>query len=230
MGDLNQYLYVRQLAAKLEGPFLEVGSRDYGTTQDLRSLLSQRGRYVGVDMSAGSGVDVVLDLTADFAEVDAALAGERFGTIVCLSVLEHCGQPFRMAENLTKLLKPGGRACISAPFAWKFHGYPSDYWRFTHEGIKKLFPELVFDAADCTASTSRVGGFGPLDEGIGKIPLAPKAHRTAGRPLRALSAQLLKLATKAGALKWLAGYRYVMAPTNVFMTGTRAREADAKAA
>lgn len=221
MGDFNQYVYIRQLAPRLEGPYLEIGSRDYGSTQNLRPLFANRGKYVGVDLFAGPGVDLVLDLTADFESIDAALGGERFGTIICLSVLEHCAQPFRLAENITRLLRPGGRVCISAPFAWKFHGYPSDYWRFTHEGIRLLFPGIVFDGADCTSSTSQVGGFAPLDEDLGKIPLAPKAHRTAGRPLRAMAAQLLKLATKAGVLRWLAGYRYVMAPTNVFMTGTR---------
>src|SRR5207248_659352 len=103
VGDINQYVWIEKGAANLEGPFLEVGSKNYGSTQDLRRLFSGRGKYVGVDMAAGNGVDVVLDLTRDFAEVDRALSGERFGSIFCLSVLEHCDQPFRMADNLTRL-------------------------------------------------------------------------------------------------------------------------------
>jgi len=28
---------------------------------------------------------------------------------------------------------------MTVPFVWKFHGYPNDYYRYTHNGIKKLF-------------------------------------------------------------------------------------------
>ncbi len=145
MGSINQLLFVKRHASELAGPFLEVGSKDYGNTQDLRSVFRGRGEYVGADIEAGPGVDVVLDFTRPFAEVDNQLAGRRFGTIFCLSVMEHCTQPFAMADNLTQLLLPGGKLCIAVPFAFQFHAYPSDYWRFTHEGIKILFPRLQFD-------------------------------------------------------------------------------------
>jgi len=73
-------------------------------------------------MSEGKGVDVVLDLTDDFAVVDEAFGGRRFNTVICFSVLEHCNHPFKMCENLTKLLEPGGTAFIGVPFAWQVHG------------------------------------------------------------------------------------------------------------
>ena len=62
----------------------------------------------GVDMQEGRGVDVVMDLTEGFEQVDKALGRRRFGTIFGLSALEHCREPFKMAENLMRLLKPGG--------------------------------------------------------------------------------------------------------------------------
>lgn len=221
MGDVNQYTFVKQAADELQPPFLEVGSKNYGNTQDVRSLLSPHGRYVGVDMAAGDGVDVVMDMTRDFAEIDEALGGERFGAIICLSVLEHCDQPFRMAENMTRLLKPGGRVCVSVPFAWQFHGYPSDYWRFTHEGVRKLFPELEFHNKDGSATTSKVDSFSPLDNEIGKIPISSSFHRRQGHALRGVSAGMFKMLSKVGLFRWLAGYHYVMAPTMVSMVGTR---------
>ena len=90
--------------------------------------------YLGVDMLEGRRVDKVVDFTHPFEEVDAAVEGRRFGTIICMSVLEHCDQPFLMAENITRLLVPGGSLVVSVPFVFKFHGFPSDYWRFTPEG------------------------------------------------------------------------------------------------
>lgn len=219
MGDINQYRFIHQRAGEFAGPYLEIGSKNYGSTQDLRSLFAGRGTYVGIDMAAGEGVDLVLDMTRDFDEIDTALGGERFGTIFCLSVLEHCDQPFRMAENLSRLLRPEGQLCVSVPFAWQFHGYPSDYWRFTHEGVKKLFPELSFDASAGRSSSSRQGDEQILNEDIGKIPLSPRYHRARGRLFRGLSAGLLRELSRLGLFRWLTGYRYVLAPTMITMIG-----------
>jgi len=225
MGDVNQLLFVKRHLGRLEGPYLEVGSKDYGSTQDIRSLVGAAARYVGADLEAGPGVDVVADLAGPWEAVDEALGGERFGTIFCLSVLEHCRQPFAMAENLTRLLRPGGNVCLSVPFAWRFHGYPSDYWRFTHEGVKLLLPRLEFGGDACAWASSRQGDFHGLDEKLGKIPLGSKAHFRQGRPLRGLCAAVLKLLARAGLLGWLSGYRYVLAPTSVLMIGTLAEPA-----
>jgi hypothetical protein len=122
-----------------------VGSRDYGSTQDIRNLLKGTIDYIGVDMKAGPGVDKMLDLTWDFTEIDTILGHRRFGTIFCLSVLEHCKNPFKMADNLTRLLKDGGKIIICVPFSWKIHAYPDDYWRFTPAALRLLFPDIAFN-------------------------------------------------------------------------------------
>jgi hypothetical protein len=220
MGSINQLFFVKRHASELAGPFLEVGSKDYGNTQDLRSLFRGRGDYVGADIEAGQGVDVALDFTRPFAEVDNRLSGRRFGSIFCLSVMEHCTQPFAMADNLTQLLQPGGKLCISVPFAYQFHAYPSDFWRFTHEGVKVLFPRLQFDLQNGTAATSRTGEFKPLDKELGKISFGSKWHRRQGHVFRGLVAKTLGALGKIGILSWLAGYPYVMSPTEVMMIGT----------
>jgi SAM-dependent methyltransferase len=220
MGDANQLLFVQRNRARFKGPLLEVGSRDYGSTQDLRALFPGEV-YVGTDLSPGKGVDAVGDLTAPFADVDKLLGGRRFGTIFCLSVLEHCAQPFRMAENLTGLLKPGGVLCVSVPFAWQFHGYPSDYWRFTHEGVRQLFPQIDFDLTQGGAFTSRPGDEQPLDTEIGVMRLSGKWHRQRGHPLRAVSVGLFKALRTMGLGRWLVGYPYILPPTMITMLGVK---------
>ena len=219
MGGINQLLFVKRHASDLAGPYLEVGSKDYGNTQDLRSVFRGRGEYVGADIEPGPGVDATLDFTRPFAEVDSQLGGRRFATIFCLSVLEHCDQPFAMAENLTRLLSPGGKLCISVPFVYQFHAYPSDYWRFTHEGIKKLFPQLQFDPQKGAAATSRTGDFKTLDKEIGLISFGSKWHRRQGHFFRGIVAKTIGALGKIGVLRWLAGYPYVMSPTEVMMIG-----------
>jgi hypothetical protein len=103
MGDKNQLWYIQKYIEEFEGPYLEVGSKDYGSTQNIRSLFSSEETYVGIDISEGKGVDLALDFTDDFNEIDKRLRGERFGTIFCFSVMEHCEQPFKMAENITRV-------------------------------------------------------------------------------------------------------------------------------
>lgn len=61
----SQLKFVQAHRSELRGPFLEVGSRDYGSTQDLRALFSGE-TYVGVDLSEGKSVDRIVDLTLPF--------------------------------------------------------------------------------------------------------------------------------------------------------------------
>lgn len=224
MGDINQFTYIRDRADQFSGPFLEVGSKDYGTTQDLRSLFTEKDQYIGVDMENGPGVDVVVDLTVDFEQIDEKLGHKRFGTIFCLSVLEHCNQPFKMADHLTSLLKPDGQICLSVPFAWQIHGYPNDYWRFTPEGVKKLFPRIQFDMTQSLAATSRKNDFRSLDDDLGKISFSFSKHKARGHLLRGISAKFLKTLSRTGVLRWLVGYRHVFAPTGVLMIGRLSKD------
>ncbi|HUW55929.1 MAG TPA: class I SAM-dependent methyltransferase [Planctomycetota bacterium] len=221
MRRTHQVDFIRHYAPPLSGPYLEVGSKDHGSAKDLKPLFDDSRDWVGVDIEAGAGVDLVCDLAADFATVDAALGGRRFGTVFCFSTLEHCRQPFRMAENLTRLLTPGGHLVLSVPFAFKFHGFPSDYWRFTPEGVKVLFPGLAFDAAHAAAATSQPGEFLPVTDDLGRIRFSADVQRKAGHPVRAVSAGLLKLLGRLGVWRWFTRYRYLLVPTNVFMVGRK---------
>lgn len=218
MGDINQLTYIKKYAEQLNGPYLEVGSKDYGTTQDLRSLFTGKGKYVGVDAADGPGVDKVLDFTEDFHKIDSKLQGQRFGTIFCLSVLEHCKNPFKMADNITNLLQENGQIYISVPFSWKAHAYPSDYWRFTPEGVKCLFQKIDFDSEHTFAATSKRGEIIKIDDDLGRISFSLSEHWKRGHYLSGIVAKLLKLFSDCG-LGLFTGYHYIMAPTYILMLG-----------
>jgi len=221
VGDINQLSFVTKHAAMFKGPFLEVGSKDYGSTQNLRSIFESQGEYIGLDMEPGPGVDSVVDLTGDFAEIESALGGRRFGTAFCLSVLEHCADPFAIARNITGLLRPDGHVCISAPFCWRIHPYPKDYWRFTPQGVERLFPEIEFDMSISCAATSKANDFQKLDREAGRVRLSFSKHWNEGYHLRAISAFLLRSMGRIGLLRWLAGHRCLFVPTNILMVGRR---------
>ena len=103
MGDANQRLFLERHMPRADGPVIEIGSKDYGSTASFRDLYAGV-EYVGADLEAGKGVDVVVDL----AQGLGGLGEAKFALAICCSVLEHTPRPWVMAHNITRLLRPGG--------------------------------------------------------------------------------------------------------------------------
>ncbi len=62
--------------------------------------------------------------------------------LFCLAVLEHVYDPKKAAEEIVRVLKPGGRAFIYVPFLYRYHAHRSDYkdyYRYSKDGIAYLF-------------------------------------------------------------------------------------------
>ena len=203
MGDTNQLLFAKSFANIVKGPILEVGSRDYGNTQNFRGLFAKE-QYLGIDMQAGKGVDQVLDLADDFESIDSALQGKRFKTIICMSVLEHCRDPFKMAKNIQALMADDGILLISVPFSWEIHGFPDDYWRFTPSGVRMLFQELDFETHKGTAFAGKNSQGASLDGDFFKLKFSLKSRHLLGF-VTAFIAMAFK---KLGLMKSIFGYRY----------------------
>lgn len=123
-------------------PVLEIGS--YNVNGSVRDLFF--GRYVGLDIREGPGVDVV----ADIVKEGWYRAGpDKFMTVIATEVLEHVTDPWKAVERMYDCLLPGGLAIVSVPFLWNFHDYPSDYWRLTPPGLELLFERAGFEEIDC---------------------------------------------------------------------------------
>jgi SAM-dependent methyltransferase len=218
MGSPTLYQFGVTRLHMFRPPVLEVGSKDYGNTASFRQHFPDQV-YVGIDMLEGPGVDHVLDLTEDFESVDRVLDGRRFRTVICLCVLEHCARPFKMAENIERLLEPGGVVYVSAPFSWRLHGYPDDYWRFTPSGIRQLFPSIEFKDEDCCLSTSRAYEYFPIDS-------VPRSEFDVEKGMRKgqygpLTARWIHFLWRHELLPWLVRWAYLHPPINVNMIGTR---------
>jgi SAM-dependent methyltransferase len=62
-----------------------------------------------------------------------------FDFVFSLAVLEHVKNPFLCAEEILRVLKPGGILVIIVPFLEPYHGYPDHYYNMTSNGLKNLF-------------------------------------------------------------------------------------------
>ena len=62
--------------------------------------------------------------------------------IVSNNVLEHVKEPGKAVAEMYRLLEGGGLAYIATPFLYPFHYSPSDYQRWTKEGLIELLNEF----------------------------------------------------------------------------------------
>lgn len=77
------------------------------------------------------------------------LGDEQFGTVLCLSVLEHVANPFDVFDGLYDALKTGGLLILSTVFSFRYHPAPLDYWRFTPACLQMLAERAGFAVLEC---------------------------------------------------------------------------------
>jgi SAM-dependent methyltransferase len=93
-------------------------------------------------------------------------------------VLEHCDDPAQAVRELRRVTAPGGRVLASTHGVQVYHPSPVDYWRWTHEGLRRLFEQsgdwssLTVDAAAGTASALAMLLGTYVESGLRRTPLA----------------------------------------------------------
>lgn len=126
----------------LAEPVYEFGSRYVpgAGASDMRPFFLD-AEYVGADIHAGRGVDVILDLHA----ID--LPASSVGTALMLDTLEHVEFPRKALAELCRVLGPGGILIVSTVMNFHIHAQP-DYWRFTPEGLLSLLTPFESSVVD----------------------------------------------------------------------------------
>jgi len=106
----------------------------------------------GLILDCGAGLrpvyyDHVVNLEiCPYMTTDVRGVGERlpfvdavFDAVFSFNVLEHVRNPFLAAQELIRVLKPGGKLYAVVPFLQPFHAYPHHYYNMTAEGLANLF-------------------------------------------------------------------------------------------
>lgn len=65
--------------------------------------------------------------------------------VVSLSVFEHLPDPFSMANEIFRVLRPGGIIWIETAFMQPLHADPSHYFNMTMEGLLRTFSAFLID-------------------------------------------------------------------------------------
>jgi len=105
----------------------ELGNKKYCTHLDYTS--QDFGEFTGNDDKKvlqhstwnATNVDILGDIT------DIPLPDESFDSILCSEVIEHVPDPILAIQELARLLKPGGKLIVTAPFGSLTHMAPYHY-------------------------------------------------------------------------------------------------------
>lgn len=96
----------------------------------------ERADYVMADIAAGPDVDVV----ADLHQLPSEWTG-RFDAFVAMAVFEHLARPWIAAQEVERVLAPGGVCYVSTHQTFPLHGYPKDFFRFSTEALALIFAD-----------------------------------------------------------------------------------------
>jgi SAM-dependent methyltransferase len=133
-------------------------------------LLNQMGSGGrGLNVGAGSSqlhpalinVDIVPGPTIDVCASAECLPfpDETFDLVVSQEVLEHVRDPFRAMQEMRRALKEGGVIYCQVPFIIGYHPGPTDFWRFTREGIRELVEQANLECLEVTMAVGAGTGF-----------------------------------------------------------------------
>jgi SAM-dependent methyltransferase/tetratricopeptide (TPR) repeat protein len=102
---------------------LEVGASNVNGS--LRGCAPFGSRYTGIDLTAGLGVDTVLNDPYSYP-----FDSDSFDVVVSSSCMEHDPLFWLSFIEMCRVVRPGGFIYLNAPSNGPFHRYPTDNWRF----------------------------------------------------------------------------------------------------
>ncbi len=128
---------VRELVPKYaKGKTLDVGG---GNSKYRKLIIPYVNEYLVSDLYPSPGVDFIEDARR-LKQTD-----KTYDTVLSFQVLEHIDNTSAVVSEMYRILKDGGVAIVTAPFIAAEHGHPSDYHRFTVEGMRWYFEQVGFN-------------------------------------------------------------------------------------
>lgn len=100
--------------------------------------------FVKLDLFPYDGIEVV------GSTHQLPFKDESFDLVFSIAVFEHVKDPFRVAEEMFRITKKGGRVFVLTSFIQWEHAYPHHYFNFTQHGLRYVMKQ--FKEIECKPS------------------------------------------------------------------------------
>jgi SAM-dependent methyltransferase len=133
---------LRDLAPLARGRLLDVGCGTKPYVPIFRPYvteyigLEREGTFTDTHASTRGKPDVLYD-GSRIPFVDAS-----FDTVLSIQVLEHTPRPDLLMAEMARVLKTDGTLLLSAPFSFRLHEEPNDFFRYTPHGFGALCDQV----------------------------------------------------------------------------------------
>lgn len=167
--------------AKLsKGRLLEIGGRRNPLKEHFPGF-----DYHALDIADGFSPDIEV-IVADITKCPE-IPDASYDAIISIDVFEHIDKPWLAASEITRILKPGGITAHSTLFSWRYHPCPIDYFRFSPEALKSLFPDLKhlhasFDYTERRRNVTTVSRRGEPNDELGGWRENVRVHYAGAKP------------------------------------------------
>lgn len=128
---------LRPVAQYLSGHLLNAGSG----SRDVASFLFANGvtEITNYDI-ASDDPQVIIGPLESMPFEDG-----RFDSVLCNAVLEHVANAEESIRELARVVRPNGHVVVAVPFLQPFHACPTDFRRYTADGLEALGREAGLD-------------------------------------------------------------------------------------
>jgi SAM-dependent methyltransferase len=117
---------------------LPVGARvlDAGAGDSPYKNIFTRARYESTDLCTVEKKYGRLSFISDIEKLP--IRENCYDLVFCSQTLEHVTEPQLVIDELWRVLKPGGKLWLTAPFFFAEHEVPYDFFRYTQYGLLHL--------------------------------------------------------------------------------------------
>lgn len=151
----------------LRGDVLEIGGHRLAKCA-IDLFPAPRFAYHDLNLTAS---DIPETIIADITDCAAVIPDASFDVVFSSDVFEHIDRPWLAAQEIARILRPGGLAITHTLFSWRNHPCPIDYWRYSAECLEFLFADLTCLEKGYDLSERRVDQPGFWTSGADSVPL-----------------------------------------------------------
>lgn len=176
----------KRVAPQARGRLLDVGCGQRPYEAIFTPYVSE---YIGIEHEATFGKTHASksvkgpDLTYDGKRLP--FEDKTFDTVLNCQVLEHTPEPGRLVAEMARVLKDDGLLILTAPFDFRLHEEPHDYFRYTPHGLRTLCEKAGLEIVEThpmgslwsivahklnTFLAFRVARIGSVAQSMGKLP------------------------------------------------------------